>query len=388
MFPFTNTSQIYRDFRKNMPICDNWAYFDHAAVGPLSGPGLHAVKKWLGEAAAAGDTVWPQWKASVERCRAAGARLIGAKPQNVTLVPNTTWGISLVAEGLDWRAGDNVVFPADEFPSNQYAFLNLTARGVETRRVEMPPGTLDLAKLLAAVDSKTRLVSLSWVGYAHGWRTDVAAAVEQIHVRGALVFLDAIQGLGVFPLDVAQIPVDALAADGHKWLLGPEGAGYCYLSDNLLDQLRPIGVGWNSVVQGNDFTRINPEWLPTAARYEGGSLNMAGFLGLGASVELLLEIGIDNIAQRVLDYTDELVERLRQSGAVICSVREQREHASGIVSFEIPSCDPMQVRAACLSAGVALSTRAGKLRASPHAYNDESDLEKLLSGLEFARRQG
>ena len=193
---------------------------------------------------------------------------------------NTTEGINLVAEGFPWRDGDNMVTLADEFPSNQYPWMNLSSRGVECRRVPTIDGRVDLAAIERACDARTRIVAISWVNFAHGWRNDLDALAELAHRRGAHLFVDAIQALGVFPLDVRRTPIDFLAADGHKWLLGPEGAGLFDVRREHLEKLRPLGLGWNSVSQGRDYNRIELTVKDTAARYEGGSYNMAGLLGL------------------------------------------------------------------------------------------------------------
>jgi selenocysteine lyase/cysteine desulfurase len=201
-----------------------------------------------------------------------------------------------------------------------------------------------------------------------------------VHGKGALLFLDAIQGLGVFPLDVCRTPIDFLASDGHKWLLGPEGAGIFYLRREHLDLLRPIGVGWNSVVQDHDFTRIELSLKPSAERYEGGSMNVVGFIGLNASLELLLRYGQKAISQRVLEITDLACRRLTDAGATIDSDRSGACR-SGIVSFRLPGRDPDFLRKQCLQRRVVLSCRAGRLRISPHAYNNASDIERLVDAL-------
>jgi selenocysteine lyase/cysteine desulfurase len=372
--------QTRQRLRAQMPVSQRWAYFDHAAVAPITRPAAEAVRKWCGEALDEGDTRWPEWSRQSEATRDAAARLIGADRDEIALVPNTTAGIGLVAEGIDWRAGDNVVTLADEFPSNAYPWLNLASRGVEARRVTTDNGRLDLKDLAAACDARTRIVSVSWVGYATGYRHEVERIVEIAHSRGALMMLDAIQGLGAFPVDVRKTPVDFLSADGHKWMLGPEGAGLAYIRREHLDRLRPIGVGWHSVVHASDYARIELALKPSAARYEGGSQNMVGMLGFGASLDLLLELGIENIAAAILDITDRACERLRQIGATIVSDRGG-ERRSGIVAFELAGRDPLAVKKHCLTRKVVLSCRAGRLRISPHAYNNEEDLDRLIEAL-------
>src|SRR5690606_22156373 len=204
------------------------------------------------------------------------------------------------------------------------------------------------------------------------------------HDRGALLFLDAIQGLGVFPLDVHAAGVDFLAADGHKWMLGPEGAGLFFIRREHLDLLRPMNVGWHSVRQWRDYSYIELDVRPEAARYEGGSQNMVGMIGLGASLALLTSLGVgpqeSPIAQRVLEITDYACRRLEEIGATIVSCREP-EHASGIVSFSLAGRDLRLERQRLLQAGVVLSYRGDNLRISPHAYNNEDDVERLITTL-------
>jgi len=367
-----------------MPITRRLAYLNHAATAPISGPASEVISAWCQEAAEWGDTAWSRWEQRANQVRRTAAGLIGAAEEEVALVSNTTTGISLVAEGFPWCAGDNVVTLANEFPSNLYPWMNLAARGVETRRVPVEDGHVDLERIAAACDSRTRIVSVSWVGYSLGWRVDLDALVTLAHERGALVFVDAIQGLGVFPIHVQRLGVDFLAADGHKWLLGPEGAGILFVRREHLPRLRPLNVGWNSVVHAHDFSRIELNLRPDASRYEGGSRNMAGHLALGASLDLLASLGLgpdqSPLADRVLELTDRAAARLAAIGAVVKSSR-QPAHRSGILAFELPGQDPAQVRQRCLQAGVVLSVRAGNLRISPHAYNDDSDLDRLIDAL-------
>jgi selenocysteine lyase/cysteine desulfurase len=369
-----------------MPAARKWAYLDHAAMSPLPQPTADAFQKWLIEAVETGNPVWPQWVKGVESMRAAAARMIGAHPDEIALIGNTTAGISLVAEGLDWRPGDNVVTLADEFPSNVYPWFNLETRGVVTRRVPTEAnGRLDIDKLAAACDARTRVVTVSWIGFATGYRQDVKRIATVAHEKGALLFLDAIQGLGAFPLDVNETGIDFLAADGHKWLLGPEGAGIAYIRGEHLQKLRPIGPGWHSVMPGQDYTHIELNLRPTAARYEGGSQNNAGMLALGASLELLMGLGMESLAAAVLDITDRACERLQDIGAMIVSDRgfDHRggEQRSGIVAFEMPGKDAMALKRHAMRQDVVFGVRAGRLRISPHAYNNEEDLDRLLNAL-------
>jgi cysteine desulfurase / selenocysteine lyase len=384
MTPLEKTREL---FRAAMPAAKNWSYLDHAAMSPLTQPAAEAFKRWLNEAVETGNPVWPQWVKEVEATRATAAAMIGAHPEEIALVGNTTAGISLVAEGVDWREGDNIVTLADEFPSNVYPWFNVADRGVETRRVPTEPsGELDPNRLADAVDDRTRIVTVSWVGFATGYRHDVKAIGKIAHDRGSLFVLDAIQGLGAFPLDVNELGIDFLAADGHKWLLGPEGAGLAYIRREHLEKLRPFGLGWHSVVAGQDYTHIELNLRKTAARYEGGSQNNAGMLALGASLKLFAELGMDAVAAAILDITDRACERLQEIGAIIVSDRRldhrNGQQRSGIVAFELPGRgQPLAIKRHCMNQNIVFGVRAGRLRISPHAYNNEEDLDRLIEAI-------
>ncbi|MBA4106509.1 MAG: hypothetical protein C0485_12190 [Pirellula sp.] len=372
--------QTRQRLRDAMPVARRWAYFDHAAVAPVSGPAAAAMQAWVEQSVAEGDTMWPEWGRQLKAMRQSAANLIGATPDEITLVPNTTAGINLVAEGLDWRPGDNLVTLADEYPSNLYPWMHLADRGVETRRVPTTDGVVDYDQLADHCDERTRLITVSWVAFSNGCRRDLDAITEIAARKGALLFVDAIQGLGVFPLDVSRTPIDFLAADGHKWLLGPEGAGIAYIRRDRLPLLRATSVGAHSVVHAYDYTHIELKLKQDASRYEGGSLNVPGMFGLGASIDLLQSLGVENVAAAILDVTDHLCSRLEEGGFRVVSPREG-ERRSGIVSFEFPDADVMAVRRHCLEQHVALACRAGRIRVSAHAYNNRDDVDRLITAL-------
>lgn len=375
-------SQWYEQLRSQMPVTQQWAYFDHAAVAPLCLPAQTALQEWAADLAENGDANWGAWRKGVERVRRSAAKLLNADQAEIALIHNTTEGVNIVAEGFPWRAGDNVVLPASEFPTNLYPWMNLADRGVEVRQVATPNERLDLTAVAAACDERTRIVAVSWVGYATGWRNDLDALVELAHAQGALLFVDAIQALGVQPLDVSQTPVDFLAADGHKWLLGPEGAGVFYMRREHLARLRPLGVGWNSVKQAGEFSDSRFELRETAGRYEGGSYNMPGIAALGASLALLSEHGPQAIAERIDDVGNQLCDELINRGATIVSCREQR-HRSGIVAFDWPTSEPpAEIQRRCRAQGAIVNNRGGHLRVSPHAYTNADDISRLCAALE------
>jgi selenocysteine lyase/cysteine desulfurase len=256
--------------------------------------------------------------------------------------------------------------------------MNLADRGVELRRVPSRGPRIELDDLRAAIDGRTRLLSLSAVEFASGFRNDLDAVGALCRERGVYFCVDAIQSLGVLPLDVKASPIDFLAADGHKWLLGPEGAGLFYCRRELLDVLRPVGVGWNSVVGARDFARIDFTLKPHAGRWESGSLNVAGITALGASLELLLHHGIPAISARVLELTDYLCEEAARHSLEVFSSRRPADR-SGIVSLLPPEgAAPRDLVIRCRLANVVINQRAGRVRVSPHCYNTHDEIDQLL----------
>jgi selenocysteine lyase/cysteine desulfurase len=324
-----------------------------------------------------GDVNEPGWNKRVEEIRGLVAQLINADPLDVAFVKNTSEGIGIVAEGFPWQPGDNVITAAEEYPANIYPWMNLAARGVELRLLGSRGSRIGLDDLRSAIDARTRIVSLSAVEYASGFRNDLEAVAALCRRHGILLCVDAIQALGALPLDVRGIPVDFLAADGDKWMLGPEGAGILYIRRDLVEQLRPVGVGWNSVVGARDFSRTDFRLKPNAGRWESGSLSVAGVVGLGASLELLLGLGIRTVGERVLELTDYLCEQATRANIEVFSSRQPQDR-SGIVSLVALGPDPRAIVRRCRAEGVVINQRGGRLRVSPHCYNTPAELDRLI----------
>jgi selenocysteine lyase/cysteine desulfurase len=367
-------------FREQMPVAKKWAYFDHAAVAPLPERVRKAVVSWAKSMTEAGVADWSRWRKTVEAARRLAAKLVNAERDEIALVHSTTEGINIVAEGVPWKPGDNIVTLSSEFPSNLYPWMSQRDKGVEVRQVAAKNERADLDAIAQACDDRTRIVSVSWVGYATGFRNDLDAMADIAHRNGARLFVDAIQGLGVLPLDVKQTPVDFLSADGHKWLLGPEGAGMFYVRQEQLDWLRPVGLGWNSVAHAGNFADTSWNLKPNAGRYEGGTYNMVGLAGLAAALELQAEFGTEEISKRILEVTDVLIEELEAIGANFASDLDPA-HRSGIFAFTFSETDPQIQKAKLLDRGVILNCRHSRLRLSPHVYANQEDIEKLIAAL-------
>jgi selenocysteine lyase/cysteine desulfurase len=366
-------------YRAEMPITKRWAFFDHAAVAPITARAQKAINEWAADMAENGDVMEHRWVKRIEEVRGLAGRLLDADTIDIAFIKNTSEGIGIVAEGFPWRPGDNIVTAAEEYPANIYPWMNLASRGVEFRAVPSRDGRIWIDDIRSAIDGRTRLVSLSFVEFASGFRNDLDAIGAMCREKGIYFFVDAIQGLGAFPVSVRHTPIDFLSADGHKWLLSSEGAGIFYIRRDLVDMLHAVDIGWNSVIGSRNFGKIDFRLKPNAGRWESGSLNVGGIAGLGASLELLLEIGIPNIASRVTELTDYLCERAARIGLEVYSSRKP-EDKSGIVSLVAPGIDPIQLVRNFKKEGVVINQRAGRLRISPHFYNTHDEIDRL-SGL-------
>ncbi|HUW83297.1 MAG TPA: aminotransferase class V-fold PLP-dependent enzyme [Phycisphaerae bacterium] len=365
------------DLSNEFPITRQYNFLDNAAVAPISRRAAQAMHAYVDQAQESGP-VDSEWYARADRVRQLAAQLLNASTEEVTFIKNTSEGLSFVANGLPWHQGDNVVTAAGEFPANIYPWMNLAPRGVQLKMVPEHDGCIPLEQLIEAIDSRTRLVTISAVQFASGFRTDLAALGHACRQKGVLLCVDAIQALGVLPIDVQAMQIDFLSADGHKWLCGPEGAGIFYCRRELLGQLHPSTPGWVCMVDAKDYGRYHFEFRPDARRFDSGSYNIAGILGLGGSLELLLELGVDRIARHVLDLTDRLAAGLTGKGYRVISDRSPT-HASGIVAFASGRHDHSQIRQWLHHQHrVIISCRRGRLRASPHVYNTPRQIDELI----------
>lgn len=364
--------------RTEFPVTRKWAFFDHAAVAPITGRAQAAFQEWAADLAENGLTNEPHWLRRVEEVRGLFGRLVNADPLDIAFIKNTSEGIGIVAEGFPWKPGDNVVTAAEEYPANVYPWMNLASRGVELRRVPSRDRGVAIDDIVQAIDQRTRILTLSSVEFSSGFRNDLDRLGNLCRERNVYFFVDAIQSLGILPLDVKKTPIDFLAADGHKWLLGPEGAGVFFIRRDLVDMLHPVGVGWNSVVGCRDFSTIDFRLKPNAGRWESGTLNVAGISALGASLQLLLELGIQNVETRVRELTDLVCELARKNGLEVYSNRDV-DHWSGIVSLIPKDGNPREAVRRCRKEGIAVNQRAGRIRISPHCYNSFEEVERMMA---------
>ena len=295
------------DLRRAFPICGRVTYLNHAATGPISRDVQAAIQRQTEIHVLHHETASARFKPVYDNCRAAAARLAGAHPDRVAFIQNTSHGISLLANGQDWRAGDVVIVPEMEFPSNYLAWLALEARGVELRRLKLVNGRATPEELARVIDRRTRIIALSQVQYFNGFRADLAAFAEIAHAHDARLIVDGTQSTGAIGIDVETTGIDALVVSAHKWMLGPLGIGFMALSDRMLAETRVSQLGWLSVVDPFAFNR-RIELPDDATRFEPGTENSAGIFGLGQRLKEIEAYSLPAIEARVLCLTERLAE--------------------------------------------------------------------------------
>jgi selenocysteine lyase/cysteine desulfurase len=305
---------------------------------------------------------------------------------DVAFVKNTSHGLSLIARGLSWKPGDEIIISEVEFPANVYPWLALEKKGVAVKKIPVQDGELKLEALDSLANEKTRLISLSSVQYGNGYRLPVNHVGKFCRDRGILFSVDAIQSLGAFPLDMEADNIDFLSADAHKWMLGPEGIGIFYARGELISQMDPALIGWYSVENALEFDKIDFNLRSAARRFEEGSHNSLSLYALGAAIDLLLEIGVERIGERILFLTDLLIDGLDTLGLQLTSSLKP-EFRSGIVTARIPvDLDSSRLQALerhLISQKIYASLRRGSLRFSPHFYNSEEEIDKTLKEIGY-----
>lgn len=360
--------------RRLFPVTEHLVYLNHAAVAPLCRPAADAMQ-WLAEDALDwGSLHYDKWLETYDGLRRSAARLVNGAPEEIAIVKNTSEGIATIAMGLDWQAGEKIVCFEEEFPANQYPWRRLEATGV---RIEWLRATDSLDRIDEAARG-ARLLAISFVQFLSGFRADIVGIGEICRRRGVIFFVDAIQGLGAFPLDVQAAHIDALSADGHKWLLGPEGCGILYISRALQERVEPVEFGWTNAASSSDYASRDMAPRNDAARYECGTLNTIGCFGLRAALELVLETGVDRIAPVVRALADQMAEGARARGYQLLGDRTAATGA-GIVSFRKEAVTAQVICAKLRSNSVIAAPRAGWVRTSPHFYVLPEEIENVVA---------
>jgi selenocysteine lyase/cysteine desulfurase len=368
--------ELWLQYADEFPVRQRLVYLNHAAVSPLCRPAAEAMRWMAADAMEYGSLHYGQWLETYEGLRVAAARLIGAARSEIALMKNTSEGIATIAMGLDWRAGDKLVAFREEFPANYYPWKRLEETGVRVEWLSY----LDPLDRIDQACRGARLLAISFVQYLSGHRVDLEAIGEICHRHGCAFLVDAIQGLGAFPVDVRRAHIDALAADGHKWLLGPEGCGILFVSQEFQESVRPVEFGWTNVAGYANYASRDMTLRQDAGRYECGTLNTIGCYGLRASIELLLEVGVEAVAPAVQRLGDLVAEGVQAKGYEVLSQRTPANGA-GIVSFRKAGLEAASIMQKLSAAGVTAAPRQGWVRVSPHFYIGPDDIGRMLEAL-------
>lgn len=370
------------ELRALFPITERAVYLNHAAVSPPPIPTIKAVEAQLRDVHENGSVNFHSWLAVKERARELLAGLLGARPEQVAFVRNTSDGLSTVANGLTWRAGDNIVTFRREFPSNIYPWLRLRdVFGVEVRMAEERDGRVDLNELEGLVDQNTRMIAISHVQFASGFRSDLERLGKLARQHDALLVVDVIQSLGVVPIDVGAELVDVAAGAGHKWLLSPEGVGYLYLSDRARERIQPTLVGWISVPNPEDYLNFEQGWNHGALAWETGTGPAALIHGFKASLDLLNQFGPSRIANYLEELTDHLCERVQSKPYQIVSSRAPGEKSQIVCIRHTGGLPAMALYAQLKQQNIITAPRGDRLRIAPHLYNSFADIDQLADAL-------
>jgi cysteine desulfurase / selenocysteine lyase len=365
------------------------AYLNYAGIGRVRAAARAAMHAAVDEVLAHGAARYGQFFAARESIRSAATRLLECDLDEVALVPNTSSGLQLVADGLDWRPGDEVVVFDRDFPANVQPWRRLVERGVALRWVPMRSGGYEIADVAARVGPATRLIAVSYVNFLTGFRIDLDAVCTLAQQVGALVCVDAVQGLGVMPLSVRRTPVDFVAAGGHKWLCGPPGTGLFYCRRRRLDQLDRAPLGWFGYDRSQDMLVRGEEGhfvydlppRPAARRFEGGMPNLHGMVGFAAALGELDSVGLAAVSARVHSLRRRLGEGLCELGYAVLGPADEAAR-SGIVT--VATSDARGLQQALTTAGCAVACPDGKVRLSPHYWTSDEEIEVLLDAMRSA----
>jgi selenocysteine lyase/cysteine desulfurase len=371
---------------EEFPVLSHWDFFNHAGASPLPRVVADAMRKYVAETETTAYLTGNRY-GELDVIRAIAAKMVNADADEIALLKNTAEGLSIVAHAIDWQPGDRIVTAAGEYPANVYPWMEQSRRGAELIFVPETVGAdgarqvpLD-AILREAAHPRTRVVTLSHVEFGTGQRHDLAAIGAFCREHGKIFVIDAIQSLGALPVDVKAMSIDYLATGGQKWMLASEGAGFFFCRRELLERTRPLVIGAISVANALDFSNYDYTLAPTGRRFESGTYNIAGFRALRAAMELLMAAGEQNVSARIKLLTDRLIAGVRRKGYSIASPRTG-EQWSGIVSFASPTHDHESIaRTLRKEHKTELMVRGGRLRAAPHFYNTEEQIDRLIERL-------
>ena len=366
--------------QKEFQLDDQIIYLNHAAVSPWPVRTAETVSKFAEENAHIGATHYPEWLKKESLLRGQLQGLINAPSvEDIALLKNTSEALSVVAEGLDWHQGDNVVSSNEEFPSNRIPWEAQARKGVEYRQIDISDIENAENLLISACDERTRLITVSSVQYGSGRRLNLEKIGHFCKENNILFCVDAIQSLGVIPFDVQQIKADFVMADAHKWMMGPEGIALFYCAESVRNQLKLHQYGWHMVEKMGDYDEKSWEPAPSSRRFECGSPNMLGIYALSASLSLIEEAGIENISRNIVRNTQYIIDYINNNDAILSLLSPAQEaHRAGIVTFQVRNQDQSEIHHKLMKNKVICAQRLGGIRLSPHFYTSKEKIEKAL----------
>ena len=371
-------------WQTEFPLHQDLIYLNHAAVAPWPARTLAAVNQFAKENVEYGARNYPSWLTTENKLRERLRKFINAPSvDDIALLKNTSEALSVIAYGIDWKPGDNLIISDQEFPSNRIVWESLSRFGVEVKVATLSASDSPEDAIIHLIDNRTRLISISSVQYATGLRMDCAVLGEACQQRDLLFCIDAIQSIGAGPFDVQAYHADFVVADGHKWMLGPEGLALFYTSPKARKLLSIQQFGWHMVKNRGDYDRLSWEPADNAQRFECGSPNMLGAHALNASLSLLEEVGSKEVARRIDEKVDYLINQLQQLPEIHLISDLRPERRSGIVTFKHSSIAAQQLHQQLLAANIVCACRGGGIRFSPHFY---TSTDKLSTAIDFIRR--
>lgn len=367
-------------YRALFPITKEVAYLNHAAAGPVSLPVIEAVHAFLVDRSRRASEAAPDSKSLAERTRAKVAAFMGASVEEIAFMKATPDGLNAVANGINWKDGDNVVLPDIEFPANVYPWMNLATYGVKLKFVQSINGCIDPSDIFEAIDDRTRLVALSWVEFHGGFRHDLQTIGAECRRRGVFLAVDGIQGLGVLKCDVRAMNVDFLCAASQKWMLAPHGIAPFFVRREVLDKVRVAFVGLSGIDQDPSYLKYDLKLRNNASRFEPGYINQVGIAGLEAAIDLFNQVGLENIERQATALASQLTDGLVEHGYIIYGPTNQ-PNQSTVVSFRHPEMPASRLVGKLREGGVVVSEREDHIRVSPHFYNTPAEIDQLLAHL-------
>ena len=368
--------------RSQFAALERYTYLNSAAVSPMPKIAVEAVISQLNDVANHGSEHYLEWLAAKNRSRALLAKMLGVRPEQIAFMRNTSDGLASIANGVDWSKGDNIVSFEGEFPANFYPWRMVRDRyGVELRLCPERDGRIDLDEFIGLIDSDTKLVSISSVQFASGFRADLERIGRAARAVDALFGTDIIQGFGATGYDLPAQFVDFASGASHKWLCAPEGGGILYVSDRARERLEPSFVGWISVEEPWDFVDREQPFRPNALAWESGTGASSLFYGLEQSLSLLNETGLDKIESYLDDLTNYLCELLGGKDYRILSSRSPGERSAIVCVQHINGLSCSEIAERLQRQNVIVSPRADRLRIAPHFYNNEADIERFVEAL-------